>query len=145
MFPFPIVIASIHPGWKLVFSGTTSNSATNPGTTATAEFKFDTDGYVYSRDNLTGGYTQVGQWIDDVSKASVSGAELRWTGLSGAAMTFATTAEDSWHDITASDLILYLSTTTNPQSVSNGFTMQVRDAADVTQDSEIYGLDAEST
>ena len=144
MFPFPIVIASIHPGWKLIFSGGTSESAINVGT-ATAELKFATDGYVYNRENLTGGYTQIGQWIDDVTKAATSGAELRWTSLTGDAMTSATTAEDVWHDITASDLILYLSTTITPETVANNFSMESRNAADVTQDTESYSLDAEST
>lgn len=134
----------VYQAWQLIFSGTTSNTALNNSGNATAEVKFATDGYVYFRDNLTGGYTQVGQWISDVTEAATSGAEIRWTNAVGDTMTSWTTAEDVWHDITASDLVLYITDTDGGAvpNVSVTFDMQVRDADDVLQDTESYTLTA---
>lgn len=133
--------------WVLAFSGTTTNTAAAVGSNATAEVVFRTDGTVDMRDNLSGGYTEVGAWISDTTEAATSGAEIRWTNAVGDTMTLSTTAEDTWHDITASDLQLYITDTDgsaiNQESVT--FDMQVRDAGDVTQDTQSYTLTANRT
>lgn len=136
----------VYASWSLAFTGTTAPvTATNSGANATAELKFDTDGYVYYRQNLTGGYTQIGQWISDVTEAATSGAEVFWSSLTGDAFDFATAGDSVPHDITASAFIVYI-TDTSPlvtDGPSNSFDMYIRDAGDVVQDVQTYSLSAE--
>ena len=136
--------------WELLFSGTFSNTGTNFGADATAEVVFRTDGTIDMRDNLTGPYTEVGAWITDPAgpgEAASSGAELRWTNAVGDPMTGFTTPQGTWHDITASDLQLFITDTNGSGGVNQSviFDMEVRNAANVTQDIQEYELLANRT
>lgn len=113
----------------LALSGESVVSSQIDPDNAHARLRIDDDGKVYkSEDTGTPSWTQIDtltDWIRPVSKAP-DDYEVRYTGLTGDALTSATAAVDVWHPLSTGDFDLVNSETIIPGNQSSTFTVEIR-------------------
>ena len=135
-------------GEALTLSGESVVNIQGAPTDAHARLKVDNDGNMYkSVDTGSESYTQFDNATDWVRPPSAApGAyEVRFTSLTGDALTSSTVAEDTWHPLSSGDFELILSETGTGTNTSN-FTIEIRDGGSGGADvSAAFVLTAEAT
>ena len=113
----------------LTLSGETIISSQIDPDDASARLKIDNDGNVYkSEDTGTPSWTQIdsaADWIRPAADAP-DDYEVRYTGLTGDALTSGTAAEDTWHALSTGDFILVNTTVIVPGTQDSTFTIEIR-------------------
>ena len=113
---------------------------------AYARLKIDNDGRTYeSEDTGSPSWSQIDSatdWIRPTSEAPAD-YEVRYTSLTGDALTSGTAAEDAWHALSGGDFILVQSTTIIPGDRSSTFAIEIRKGSGAVLDSASYTLTAD--
>lgn len=123
-----------------------SNTASNSGANATAEFKVDQDGNMYERDNV-GSWVQINtprDWLRPTSQAP-GDWRVRYTNAVGdTADLTVTAAEDAWHSLSGGDFILTLvDSTSGPATKTVTFDLELDRGGGTALESGSYTLTAD--
>jgi hypothetical protein len=111
-----------------------------------ARLKIDDDGNTYrSLDTGSASWFQINNGTDWVRPTgSAPGLyEVRWTNATGT-VTSSTVAEDTWHDLSTSDFIIYNSFTGPIGTKSTTFDIEIRLDGGSVLDSASYTITAET-
>jgi len=136
-------------GEALTLSGESVVNIQGAPTDAHARLKVDNDGNMYKSIDTDGTpswsqFDSATDWLRPPSAAPAA-YEVRFTSLTGAALTSSTVVEDTWHPLSSGDFVLVLSETGTGTNTSN-FTIEIRDGGSGGADvSAAFVLTAEAT
>jgi hypothetical protein len=124
-------------GTTLTLSGQTITKLSFDPTDAHAVLKVDNNGNVYqSADTGSRSYTQIDtatDWVRPTTKAP-GAYEVRYTGLTGDALSFNTAAQNTWHPLSSGDFVLRNSVTGPVGDRDSTFTVEIRDGSSGSAD-----------